>query len=73
MFPRGIGPEAAVAMDGVRALDILPLLQERFALLSGGRDNRGGPIICFPATTKRERVKPEDIKRVISYFIGIPR
>ncbi|XP_055630894.1 triple functional domain protein [Toxorhynchites rutilus septentrionalis] len=59
-------------MDGVRALDILPLLQERFALLSGGRDNRGGPIICFPATTKRERVKPEDIKRVISYFIGIP-
>ncbi|KAL1374518.1 hypothetical protein pipiens_018042 [Culex pipiens pipiens] len=60
-------------MDGVRALDILPLLQERFALLSGGRDNRGGPIICFPATTKRERVKPEDIKRVVSYLIGIPR
>ncbi|XP_052565340.1 triple functional domain protein-like isoform X2 [Culex pipiens pallens] len=59
-------------MDGVRALDILPLLQERFALLSGGRDNRGGPIICFPATTKRERVKPEDIKRVVSYLIGIP-
>ncbi|XP_049540930.1 triple functional domain protein [Anopheles darlingi] len=59
-------------MDGVRALDILPLLNERFALLSGGRDNRGGPIICFPATTKRERIKPEDIKRVVSYFIGIP-
>ncbi|XP_050073196.1 triple functional domain protein isoform X1 [Anopheles maculipalpis] len=59
-------------MDGVRALDILPLLNERFALLSGGRDNRGGPIICFPATTKRERIKPEDIKRVVSYFINIP-
>uniref|UniRef100_W4VRC9 Putative triple functional domain ptprf n=1 Tax=Corethrella appendiculata TaxID=1370023 RepID=W4VRC9_9DIPT len=59
-------------MDGLRALDILPLLQERIALLSGGRDNRGGPIICFPATTKRERMKQDDIKRVISYFIGIP-
>uniref|UniRef100_A0A182Q6B3 Uncharacterized protein n=1 Tax=Anopheles farauti TaxID=69004 RepID=A0A182Q6B3_9DIPT len=59
-------------MDGMRALDILPLLNERFALLSGGRDNRGGPIICFPATTKRERIKPEDIKRVVSYFINIP-
>uniref|UniRef100_A0A8W7P373 DH domain-containing protein n=1 Tax=Anopheles coluzzii TaxID=1518534 RepID=A0A8W7P373_ANOCL len=62
----------SATMDGVRALDILPLLNERFALLSGGRDNRGGPIICFPATTKRERIKPEDIKRVVSYFINIP-
>lgn len=60
-------------MDGVRALDILNLLQERIALLSGGRDNRGGPIISFPSTPKRERMKPEDLRRVISYLINIPR
>lgn len=59
-------------MDGIRALDLLPLLQDRFAFLSGV-DNRGGPIIFFPATQKRERLKPDDVRRVISYYIGIPR
>lgn len=60
-------------MDGVRALDIHALLQERIALLSGGRDNRGGPIISFPSTPKRERIKPEDLRRVMSYLLSIPR
>lgn len=59
--------------SGVRAIDIITLLQERVAFLSGGRDGRGGPIISFPSTPKRERVKPEDTRRIISYLLNIPR
>lgn len=59
--------------SGVRAIDIITLLQERVAFLSGGRDGRGGPIISFPSTPKRERIKPEDLRRIISYLLNIPR
>lgn len=59
--------------SGVRAIDILNILQERVAFLSGGRDSRNGPIISFPSTPKRERIKPEDLKRVINYLINLPK
>ena len=60
-------------MDGQRARDILTLLQERVVFLSGGRDRRGGPLLCFPATPRRDRLKPEDLRRLLSYLIMIPR
>ncbi|XP_058975497.1 kalirin isoform X2 [Musca domestica] len=59
-------------MDGQRARDILTLLQERVVFLTGGRDRRGGPILCFPATPKRDRLKPDDLRRLLSYLIMIP-
>ncbi|XP_039965934.1 triple functional domain protein [Bactrocera tryoni] len=59
-------------MDGQRARDILTLLQERVVCLTGGRDRRGGPLLCFPATPKRDRLKPEDLRRLLSYLIMIP-
>jgi len=59
--------------SGQRALDIITLLQERVTFLSGGRDGRGGPILSFPSTPKRERIKPEDLRRIISYLLNIPR
>lgn len=60
-------------MDGLRAADLLPMLQERFVLLTGGRDQRGGPILSFPATPRRDRAKPEDIRRLLSYLFTLPR
>lgn len=60
-------------MDGLRALDLLQLLQERFVILTGGRDRRGGPILSFPSTPRRERIKPEDIRRLLTYLFGIPK
>lgn len=60
-------------MDGIRALDLLQLLQDRFVILSGGRDRRGGPLLSFPSTPRRERVKPEDLRRVLSYLLSIPQ
>ncbi|XP_052746705.1 kalirin isoform X1 [Bicyclus anynana] len=57
---------------GARALDVLPLLQERVASLTGGRDRRGGPIIWFPANSRRDRVTPDDYRRLLHYLISIP-
>lgn len=59
-------------MDGLRALDVAALLQERVAVLSGGRDRRGGPVLSFPATPRRERAKPEDYRRLLQYLLAIP-
>ncbi|XP_046675322.1 triple functional domain protein isoform X5 [Homalodisca vitripennis] len=59
-------------MDGLRALDVAALLQERVAVLSGGRDRRGGPVLTFPATPRRERAKPEDYRRLLQYLLAIP-
>ena len=60
-------------MDGQRAVELMPLLQEKFVLLSGGKDRRGAPILTFPANLKRDRLKPEDYRRLLQYLISIPR
>jgi len=59
-------------MDSIRTLDVLQLLQERVAIL-GGRDLSNRPVVCFPATSKRERMKHDDLRRLITYLTGIPR
>ena len=53
--------------------DIRELLKERIVLLTGGRDRRGGPILSFPSNSKRERLKPEDLRRLLTYLVTIPR
>ncbi|KAH0820512.1 hypothetical protein GEV33_002279 [Tenebrio molitor] len=60
-------------MDGQRALELMPLLQERLVILTGGRDRRGGPVLSFPASPRRERAKPEDYKRLLQYLMSIPK
>ncbi|XP_026680384.1 triple functional domain protein-like [Diaphorina citri] len=59
-------------MDGLRALDVMSLLQDRLCYLTGGRDRRGGPILSFPMSPKRERAKPDDYKRLLQYLMAIP-
>ncbi|XP_065162622.1 triple functional domain protein isoform X5 [Atheta coriaria] len=65
-------PYGNVRMDGQRALELMPLLQERLVVLTGGRDRRGGPVLSFPASPRRERAKPEDYKRLLQYLLAIP-
>ena len=60
-------------MDGLRALDVMTVLQEKVALLSGGRDHRGGAILTFPACPRRDRFKHEDYRQLLQYFAQIPR
>uniref|UniRef100_A0A3B4H3U7 CRAL-TRIO domain-containing protein n=1 Tax=Pundamilia nyererei TaxID=303518 RepID=A0A3B4H3U7_9CICH len=38
----------------------------------GGRDKRGGPILTFPARTNHDRIKQEDLSRLVTYLSTIP-
>ncbi|XP_065568426.1 triple functional domain protein-like isoform X2 [Artemia franciscana] len=57
---------------GPRASDVLPLLDDKLAILSGGRDKRGGAILTFPASPKRETARPDDYRRLLQYLTSIP-
>ena len=59
-------------MDGPRGEDVLGLLQDRLALVPGGRDKRGGPLLLFPNSPRRDRVQTEELNRLVHYLISIP-
>uniref|UniRef100_H2LKV3 non-specific serine/threonine protein kinase n=1 Tax=Oryzias latipes TaxID=8090 RepID=H2LKV3_ORYLA len=48
------------------------ILKEKVAFLSGGRDRRGGPILTFPARSNHDRIRPEDLRRLVAYLATIP-
>ncbi|KAB5586590.1 hypothetical protein PHYPO_G00003450 [Pangasianodon hypophthalmus] len=58
--------------EEMKAIEVLPILKERVAFLSGGRDRRGGPVLTFPARTNHDRIRQEDLRRLIAYLAGIP-
>ena len=68
-YPFILGPRR---LDGLRAVDVMGVLQEQLAILSGGRDRRGGALLTFPATPRRERTKPEDYRTLLQYLLGVP-
>uniref|UniRef100_A0A673CN99 Trio Rho guanine nucleotide exchange factor b n=1 Tax=Sphaeramia orbicularis TaxID=375764 RepID=A0A673CN99_9TELE len=37
-----------------------------------GRDRRGGPVLTFPARSNHDRIRPEDLRRLIAYLATIP-
>ncbi|KAL6457019.1 hypothetical protein MHYP_G00339820 [Metynnis hypsauchen] len=56
----------------MKAMEVLPILKEKVAFLSGGRDKRGGPVLTFPSRTNHDRIRQEDLRRLIAYLAGIP-
>ncbi|KAK1798865.1 hypothetical protein P4O66_007150, partial [Electrophorus voltai] len=38
----------------------------------GGRDKRGGPILTFPARCNHDRIKQEDLRRLVTYLSTVP-
>ncbi|XP_030643161.1 kalirin isoform X2 [Chanos chanos] len=62
----------ALRSEGIRAADILPVLREKVAFVSGGRDKRGGPILTFPARSNHDRIKQEDLRRLVTYLSTVP-
>uniref|UniRef100_A0A3B3DLH4 non-specific serine/threonine protein kinase n=1 Tax=Oryzias melastigma TaxID=30732 RepID=A0A3B3DLH4_ORYME len=58
--------------EDLKAIDVLPILKEKVAFLSGGRDRRGGPILTFPARSNHDRIRPEDLRRLVAYLATIP-
>uniref|UniRef100_A0A8D3A9Y8 non-specific serine/threonine protein kinase n=1 Tax=Scophthalmus maximus TaxID=52904 RepID=A0A8D3A9Y8_SCOMX len=39
---------------------------------SSGRDKRGGPILTFPARSNHDRIKQEDLRRLVTYLSTVP-
>uniref|UniRef100_A0A8C9U3R6 non-specific serine/threonine protein kinase n=1 Tax=Scleropages formosus TaxID=113540 RepID=A0A8C9U3R6_SCLFO len=37
-----------------------------------GRDRRGGPVLTFPSRSNHDRIRQEDLRRLIAYLAGIP-
>lgn len=64
MLPRLVG--------GLRCMDVLREMEEQLAILTGGRDRRGAPIMSFHQNPRRERAKPEDYKKLLDYLVGVP-
>uniref|UniRef100_A0A3B3SLI1 non-specific serine/threonine protein kinase n=1 Tax=Paramormyrops kingsleyae TaxID=1676925 RepID=A0A3B3SLI1_9TELE len=58
--------------DAIKASDILPVLKEKVAFVSGGRDKRGGPILTFPARSNHDRIKQEDLRKMVTYLSTVP-
>lgn len=58
--------------DGIKASDVLPVLKEKVAFVSGGRDKRGGPILTFPARSNHDRIKQEDLRKLVTYLSTVP-
>ncbi|KAF7707997.1 triple functional domain protein-like isoform X2 [Silurus meridionalis] len=58
--------------EEMKAIEVLPILKEKVAFLSGGRDRRGGPVLTFPSRTNHDRIRQEDLRRLIAYLAGIP-
>uniref|UniRef100_A0A671S2V6 non-specific serine/threonine protein kinase n=1 Tax=Sinocyclocheilus anshuiensis TaxID=1608454 RepID=A0A671S2V6_9TELE len=58
--------------EDMKAVEVLPILKEKVAFLSGGRDRRGGPVLTFPARSNHDRIRQEDLRRLIAYLAGIP-
>ncbi|XP_054632428.1 kalirin-like isoform X5 [Dunckerocampus dactyliophorus] len=70
--PDGLATAGSSKVESVRAGDVLTVLREKVAFVSGGRDKRGGPILTFPARTNHERIKQEDLSRLVTYLSTIP-
>uniref|UniRef100_A0A673ZG74 non-specific serine/threonine protein kinase n=1 Tax=Salmo trutta TaxID=8032 RepID=A0A673ZG74_SALTR len=58
--------------EDMRAMEVLPILKEKVAFLSGGRDRRGGPVLTFPSRSNHDRIRADDLRRLIAYLAGIP-
>ncbi len=54
------------------AVEILDLLKEGVAILSGGRDKQGQSLITFPSQPKGYVYQRDSMRRVVQYLACIP-
>lgn len=52
--------------------DVLDLLQEQYAIISGGRSKEGCPIITFPDKNNFEMLSDEEYQRLVLYLTSAP-
>ena len=47
-------------------------LESQLVLLTGGRDKRGGAVLTFPQSSRREKARSEDYMRMLEYLTSLP-
>ncbi|XP_076451161.1 coiled-coil domain-containing protein 141-like [Babylonia areolata] len=57
---------------GIEAEHIVSTLQKRLALLTGGRDRQGGPVITFPASRHQVDFSSQELTTCLRYLAQIP-
>uniref|UniRef100_A0A8C3JTU0 non-specific serine/threonine protein kinase n=2 Tax=Neoaves TaxID=3078114 RepID=A0A8C3JTU0_9CHAR len=45
---------------------------QRFGWRLGGRDKRGGPVLTFPARSNHDRIRQEDLRKLVTYLASVP-
>lgn len=70
-----LGLNGSCCIQSVLEYVVLPLtwLLLLAYIASGGRDRRGGPVLTFPSRSNHDRIRTEDLRRLIAYLAGIPR
>uniref|UniRef100_A0A1I8HVN7 ANK_REP_REGION domain-containing protein n=1 Tax=Macrostomum lignano TaxID=282301 RepID=A0A1I8HVN7_9PLAT len=56
----------------LQAADLRLHLEHRVAMLPGGRDRRGGPIMCFPGRADTEKIPVDELMRLVKYLSYVP-
>lgn len=52
--------------------DVLDLLQEKYAIISGGKSKEGCPIITFPDNNNFEMLSDDEYQRLMLYLTSVP-
>ncbi|XP_003372837.1 hypothetical protein Tsp_10398 [Trichinella spiralis] len=64
--------DCCIASGLLKASDVKHILNEKVALLTGGRDRCGRPIISFPARENADKISAEDLRMVLLYLFAVP-
>ncbi|MEQ2223050.1 hypothetical protein ILYODFUR_032773, partial [Ilyodon furcidens] len=47
-------------------------IKQKTMSMRSGRDKRGGPILTFPARSNHDRIKQEELRRLVTYLSTVP-
>uniref|UniRef100_A0A6Q2ZJM2 non-specific serine/threonine protein kinase n=1 Tax=Esox lucius TaxID=8010 RepID=A0A6Q2ZJM2_ESOLU len=64
-----------VSLATPRPSHLIALVHEDISVFhapAGGRDKRGGPILTFPARSNHDRIKHEELRRLVTYLSTVP-
>ncbi|KAG2459312.1 KALRN protein, partial [Polypterus senegalus] len=69
-----VGENRMVTSDqiGMFPLELLPGKKTEEVISKSGRDKRGGPILTFPARSNHDRIKQEDLRKLVTYLATVP-
>nr|CAH7726391.1 unnamed protein product [Callosobruchus chinensis] len=62
----------SVTSEQLGVNDVLELLQQEYAIISGGKSKEGCPIITFPDKSNFEMLSDTEYQRLMLYLTSVP-